>query len=248
MQSFAHAPVLWLQETASTNSFLYNLLPSVPLEGTTIAAYHQTAGKGQVGTIWLDEAGKNLLCSTLFLPTWLHASKQVYFNMAMALAMYDLVSDYLPQTTFIKWPNDIWVDDLKIAGMLIECGFLGEHLQYAIVGMGINTNQAVFDQRLKATSLYLETGVQYQLSALLVLLRKHLFARYQQLIEEKYTDLKDAFMQSLGFLGIKRTFYTHTGSFDGAILDVDEMGRLVIDTPQGKRVFNNKEIQFTPFQ
>jgi len=111
---------------------------------TVIMAEHQTAGKGQFGNNWESAEGKNLLIS-IFLETNLNVKDQFLLNRVAALAINDTVSYFLPVSPKIKWPNDIYVNHSKIAGILIENSIFGSKIKRSIVGMGININQTKFD-------------------------------------------------------------------------------------------------------
>lgn len=137
--------ILWLDECASTNVEL-DAMPDAPA-GTVLAARMQTAGRGQRGASWEAEPGKNLTFSQLFRPDRLHAARQFELSMLVSLAIADTVDDLIAHTGLsakIKWPNDIYVGDRKICGILIENKLFGPHIHRSIAGIGLNINQTQF--------------------------------------------------------------------------------------------------------
>ena len=147
--------VLHLGETLSTNTFLATYTPLSPSEVTLATADYQTAGRGQTGNTWESERGKNLLFSLLVQPSALPSSHVFVLSEAIALSIREAVrsvlADHLsllsphpsPDVT-VKWPNDIYVGDCKIAGILIENQFRGTRLDRCIIGCGVNVNQSSF--------------------------------------------------------------------------------------------------------
>ncbi len=118
--------------------------------GLTVAARTQTAGRGQRGNSWEAAPGMNLSFSTVIRPRRLPAREQFLLSMAVALAIAEFVADVLAESGFecsrvkVKWPNDIYVDDLKISGTLIENTLTGTSIDKSIVGVGLNVNQCEF--------------------------------------------------------------------------------------------------------
>lgn len=149
-----------LNEVASTNSFLAEYRPPQSTEFTLVTAEYQTAGRGQTGNSWESAPGQNLLFSLLLHPTFLPPTYLFLLSEAMALSIREAITTFLTHPKFplseqisavsnrptvsVKWPNDIYVDDRKIAGILIENELCGQHIGRCIIGCGININQAVF--------------------------------------------------------------------------------------------------------
>lgn len=134
---------LFLEEVDSTNSYV-SIHASDLEDMTMIVAERQTAGRGQRGNFWESEPGKNLTFTLLYRPeVKVKASDQFYISMATALAACDLLES-LGIEAKIKWPNDIYVGDKKIAGILIEHSVMGRNLEHSRIGMGLNVNQLHF--------------------------------------------------------------------------------------------------------
>ena len=103
----------------------------------------QTAGRGQRGNSWESEAGENITASMIFHPGEFEASRQFSISESVSLAIVEFLREYGVEAK-IKWPNDIYVGDKKISGILVEHHVLGRYVARSIAGMGINMNQEVF--------------------------------------------------------------------------------------------------------
>ncbi len=147
----------WLDIIDSTNSEAFRNLHNV-LQDSVWSADFQTAGKGQRGNKWYSEKALNLTFSILLKDVQLKPQQQYYISMLSALA----VADYIKSKGIdakIKWPNDIYVGDKKICGMLIENILGSDTLSASIIGIGLNLNQLEFDSSLQnPTSLLIEIG------------------------------------------------------------------------------------------
>ncbi len=140
--------IIIMEEAGSTNSEMSRRLDSLP-HGAMLMARRQTAGRGQRGNSWESEPGANVTMSLLLRRLdEIAPARQFVISEAVALAVADTVAAHLPpdvgEQVAVKWPNDIYVGNLKIAGILIECGICGGALTHAIVGIGLNVNQLVF--------------------------------------------------------------------------------------------------------
>ena len=248
-------------ELASTNDYARELLAkSKPPEGTVIRAASQSAGRGQFGSKWVSEPGANLTLSVIFYPIWLLVSEQFRLSEAVSLAIRDTVQlavsvgpgmveaspspDYrLPAT--VKWPNDIYLGNRKIAGILIQNTLNGDRLQASVVGIGLNVNQTAFPPEApKAGSLALATGRQFDPDAVADILFECLEKRYLQLKADQGDALRAEYQTCLLGFGEARFFARADGStFTGVIRAVQPDGRLMIQTDHGAEVFAVKEIQ-----
>ena len=162
--------LLQLQEIDSTNNYAHNWIANnEPIEGTVIIADHQTAGKGQFGNIWKTKANQNLTFSLIYLPTFLLATDAFYLNMSISLGIANGLKYLFPNLNIaIKWPNDIYINRKKVAGILIENGISGNYLKTSIIGIGLNVLQTNFDPDLpNPTSLLIEQKKQLSLSDIL---------------------------------------------------------------------------------
>ena len=146
----------------STNKYCELLNLGETEEFTVIVAKEQTAGIGQRGNHWAAAPGQNLTFSVVLRPAFLPAADQYALTKAVSLAIVDTLAPLLPQRAEevrIKWPNDIYVDDRKICGILINNHLQQERIAATVVGIGLNVNQRTFpDWVPNPTSLALLTG------------------------------------------------------------------------------------------
>ena len=135
---------MFVAKIDSTNSALCNMLQEQKLpDGFTLYTYHQTQGRGQRGNQWESEPNKNLLLSTLIKPKELPIEHNFLLSEVVALAVKKTLDQHCCDIS-IKWPNDIYWKDKKIAGILIENTWMGRFVNTCIAGIGININQTNF--------------------------------------------------------------------------------------------------------
>ena len=130
-----------IEDVTSTNDYLSQLCKNNETkEFYTVWAERQTAGRGQRGNSWESEPGKNLTFSIVLYPTVLKARQQFYLSMLVSTAVVYALNNYTKGFS-VKWPNDIYWNDKKIAGILIENELEGNYVMQSIVGIGLNVNQ-----------------------------------------------------------------------------------------------------------
>lgn len=238
--------IIHLHETDSTNRYLSTMFTNGDVEElTTVVADFQTAGRGQRGNTWNSDNGVNLLFSIALKPTFLPAKEQFLVSQAVAMAMKDALSEYTDEI-YIKWPNDIYWRDRKIAGILIENVLSGSHIAHCIIGIGLNVNQKEFDAKIpNPISLRLITGREEDKKQLLHSIIDHLSARYEavrngdnaKLVE----DYKNTLFRRNGFYKYRDA----NGEFDAEIVNVEDDGRFVLrDTCGKERKYLFKEVEY----
>ncbi len=187
-----------VSQTASTNTYLSRLAATLP-GGTVIYTPSQTAGRGQKGNSWESEDGKNLTFSLLLKRPPVKARDQFYLSEAAALAVVEALSAEAGDSFTVKWPNDVYWQDKKACGMLIENSLDSSDIATSIVGIGINVNQEHFlSDAPNPVSLINITGREHDLMALL----KRVCSRIEQLVESlgdanARTDLHQRYMAAL---------------------------------------------------
>ncbi len=160
-------------------------LPGVQ-HGTAWFAYEQTKGKGQRAKQWHTKPGQNIIISVALNTNSLPVSAQFYLSVAMAIAAHDVFSKYAGSETCVKWPNDIYWNDRKAGGILIENIIRGDKWQWAVVGMGININQTSFgDNAANAVSLKQITGKNFDVITIAKELHNCINARFKQVAAGK---------------------------------------------------------------
>lgn len=232
----------------STNTFAQNLLSkSSPMDGTVISADYQTHGKGQFDRKWLSNAGENLSFSIILYPAFLAPSEQFYLSMMVAASVCDAIDHLTGLKTQIKWPNDIYLGRHKLAGMLIVNQMMGMKWSAAVVGIGLNVNQLVFDPLLpNPTSLALATKKSFDLSNVLQSLLIKMEADYNQILKTRdFSGVRGLYQQKM--LGWKQEVkfqkINETKIQSGTLIGVDEPGKLLIGQNGEISGFVNGEIK-----
>ena len=160
-------PLIKLDAIDSTNNYLKQLAKEKVLENyTAVMAFEQTRGKGQMGSYWVSEAGKNLTISVLVKDLPLDVISIFDFNVAVALAAVTLLQWNAIEKVNVKWPNDIMAEQKKVGGILIENSLKHNSTFTAVVGFGLNLNQTDFDLLPQANSLTNITGQVYDVETM----------------------------------------------------------------------------------
>ncbi len=230
-------------ECHSTNTSLQGLNDSSPLaEGTIFIAAHQSAGRGQRGNSWESAAGKNITFSVLLNPTFLPPAEQFKLNMAVSLGVTEGIQTLISAPVLLKWPNDLWVNNRKLGGILIENQIRGQILSSSVIGIGINVNQLEFQSPV-ATSLAAQVGREFELQMVLEAVVESLEGEYLRL-RAGNPELKSRYLAKVYRMGESQRFLADGESFEGIIRDVDDSGRLCVDTMAGPRVFSFQQVKF----
>lgn len=238
-----------LQETASTNEYLAEQCEQGSIEEFyTVTTEYQTAGKGQRGNSWESEAGKNLLFSFVIYPTALEAKHQFYLSMLVATGIVDALSNYTEGFS-IKWPNDIYWKDKKIAGILIENILEGKYISQCIVGIGLNVNQTEFHSSApNPVSLAQIIGKDIDREELFLRILQNIFAGYHAM-DDHYPGIHQAI--SLLYrqnLYRRNGFYPYQdgqGVFMAEFERIDPDGHLYLKDEQGNtRKYAFKEVTY----
>lgn len=222
------------------------LSKNTPSEGTTIYTYQQHGGRGQIGSKWESEPDKNVALSTILFPDFLPSRRQFLLSQTVSLAIYDFLSTYITSNLRIKWPNDLYVGNKKIGGILIQNVLSGARLQSSVVGIGININQTVFlSDAPNPVSLKEITKETYHLDSLVEELCRAFDLRYRQLRAGKYEEIERTYLQRLYRYGEEAIFQRdNLGIFVGQITGIASDGKLQIMTQKGMEEFALKEVRF----
>ena len=186
---------MYIDETHSTSSLLRETYDDSLPHLFTIRTDFQTAGRGQAGNSWESEKGKNLLFSTLLRYPEVEAADQWRLSMLVAVAVREAITSILSPLASrlspitIKWPNDIYYNDQKLVGILIENTLSGRQIAYTIAGVGINVNQTQWlSNAPNPVSMKQITGEEYDvenlLNAFLEAIQRWETASTEQLREE----------------------------------------------------------------
>jgi BirA family biotin operon repressor/biotin-[acetyl-CoA-carboxylase] ligase len=228
-----------LKRINSTNKYALDVISkSKPIEGTVISASFQYDGRGQIGRFWESEEDKNITCSIVLKPSFLPAPDQFQLNIAVSLAVLDFVNHFLAKTEVkvsIKWPNDIYVGNEKIGGILIQNTLLGKFISASIIGIGINVNQVKFSSDIpNPTSLIKMLNDKTDLDTAFSYLFRFMTKRYHQLSSGDIESMKEEYLAHLYGKDVWLIFHSENESqFKGKIVDIDEIGRLNIQKKDG---------------
>lgn len=263
-----------VEKTDSTNSYLAILATGGPIsfhllplsggegkgvfDGTVVITKRQEQGKGQRDNRWESEPGKNLTLSILLKPTFLRTDEQFQLNKAVSLGVAEFVlAVFFPfeggkGDVRIKWPNDIYIGNKKIAGILIENSVSGNTLQQSIVGIGINVNQEKFSAELpNPTSLKLVSGKEFDLKECLEELCSCIEKRYLQLrppsgiLPKEEGGIDSDYLKSLYRFGEPANYKYKGQALNAKITGVTKVGKLMIETEKGKMLeCDFKEVMF----
>lgn len=239
--------IVKLEEVDSTNNYLKRLVNEQhPEEGSMVITDYQTEGRGQMGNAWASEAGKNLLLSILIYPDNLMANEQFIISRIASLAVKNCLDQFVDDIR-IKWPNDIYWEDKKIAGMLIENDVQGKYIQNSVIGIGININQQSFPEKLpNPISLRKITGIDNDINTIADIFVREFFMLYREFQDGKTTQIEDEYMLDLYRTSDYYWFKDEGGSFKAMIKEVMPSGHLVLETMnEGElRQYAFKEVSF----
>jgi BirA family transcriptional regulator, biotin operon repressor / biotin---[acetyl-CoA-carboxylase] ligase len=240
--------LLFFKTLPSTNTHISDLLKKNNLpEGTIVYTNYQSKGRGYSGNKWESENGKNLLFSILLFPSFINTEDQFLISMTISLGICDFLMKFIPDCS-IKWPNDIYVNNDKIAGILIESSVIGNKIESTIAGIGLNINQEKFISIApNPVSLRMLTGTSYELSACMNKLGTDLDKRYKQLIAGNSGLIKKEYVSKLYRLNKWCEFRDIKGICTGRILAVGDTGLIKIEKRNGEICeYAFKEIEFIP--
>lgn len=238
--------LLRVAETVSTNSLIREWMAKEPLpEGSAVVADFQTGGRGQIGNVWESEAGKNLLFSVVLYPTCIPANRQFLISQIAALSVKEALDPYTEGIT-VKWPNDIYWNDKKICGMLIENDLSGHNLYCSIIGIGINLNQAVFrGDAPNPVSLIQITGKAVSREEVLDRFLSIFYGYYLSLLREEQADIRSRYQSALYRKEGYHTYRDENGAFEARIHAIESTGHLLLALRDGSiRRYAFKEVSY----
>ncbi len=234
--------VYYLPSCHSTNEVAANLLVQQPEEGTVVITDNQTAGKGQRGNSWEAAPYQNLTFTLVLKPNFVAVNQQFKLTQVVSLGIAAALQTHLTRQVKIKWPNDIFVGQQKLAGILIQNNLKGTRLDTCLVGVGINVNQTQFVCSHAASVAGLGKK-NLPLNDMLVEVLAGIASYYAMLNAGKEAQLTEEYHQLLLGLGEEMNFKSGR-EFTGQILGIDAQGRLLIKEENQVHSFQHKEVQF----
>lgn len=239
-------PRIFVEDIDSTNTYANTLLSKTnPIEGTAIWADFQQQGRGQIGRSWESEKGQNLLFSVVLYPDFVPIPNQFLLSMAISAALLKFVKSLKIADVSIKWPNDIYIQDNKVAGILIQNQLQGKQIRSSIVGVGLNVNQSIWSAAIpNPTSLYNVLKQKFDLEVLLASCQSYMMKEYLRLKSGLDTEIYDFYHNNLYKRLVPSKFNTQKGIIEGHIIKVRKTGEIEIQTTEGVECYAFREISF----
>lgn len=238
----------YFEELTSTNKKMKELAEKKPLpDMSVVITQRQTAGRGQMGNSWESEPGMNLTFSLALNPFFLQAQQQFLISQAVAVGIAESLTAIGIESVKVKWPNDIYWGDKKIAGILIENSIMGNNLERCIIGIGLNVNQLHFTSDApNPVSLAQITNKTHDLNQVLESILDGIFHWYNQLWQGEFTNLQLRYLELMYRNdGNFHPFNDANGPFMGKITGIDTYGRLKITKSDNTQaVYEFKEVGY----
>lgn len=216
----------------STNQVALELGQTGAPEGTVIVAAGQTEGRGRQGRRWESPHGHNLYVSIILRPRVLASQVSILTLVAGLAAVEMLVQDY-NITAQVKWPNDIWINGKKVGGILSELVTTDTHVDYVVLGFGLNVNACSSDFSPDvakiATSLAEVAGKQFDLDDMLAAWCQHLAHCYQEFTVDEFGGMQSEYEAVMALKGQSVQVRCGSATHAGIIRGVDVVGRLLLE-------------------
>lgn len=237
--------VVFVPETDSTNQHVRRCTLPEGKDFLVTWTDFQTEGKGQPGNTWESERGQNLTFTLLCHPTYIPVRKQFLLSQIISLSIIDTLSA-LADGFSIKWPNDIYWQEKKVGGILIEIDLDGSYINTCIIGVGLNINQEAFvSDAPNPISLCQITGETYSREKIMqdILAR---FDNYYRMLQAGGEDIiRQRYHECLFRRQGYHTFIDCDGKFEARIHHVEDDGRIVLeDKKRMRRCYSFKEVEF----
>ncbi len=233
-------------QTSSTNDIATELANKGAREGVLIVAENQTKGRGRRERSWLCPMGTSILASLILRPQ-IEINKAGILTLVSAVSVAKAIYNLTNLHAFIKWPNDVIINNRKVSGILAEMRSDKDKIGFVIIGMGINVNihksQMPREIAEIATSLSIELGSDISRIALLQEVLRLLEDRYIRLKDGDFGKFIDEWRGLLNTLGRNVRINLQDKVFNGHVLDIDENGALIVELSNGsvQRIFNIDE-------
>jgi BirA family biotin operon repressor/biotin-[acetyl-CoA-carboxylase] ligase len=238
--------VVLLEQVGSTNNYATSQVRENEVEeGTVFLAVSQTSGRGQQTNKWESEDGKNLTLSLVLHPYFLEIKDQFLLSKVICLGIEAFLCKYVDPVS-IKWPNDLYVGNRKICGILIENAIMNGRFSSSVAGIGLNVNQAKFvSDAPNPVSLFQLTGKTYDLNRCLKELLEQIDFFYCKLLEGEVDEINRLFESKLFRLNNWHYFQDEKHEYRGRIIGVNEIGQLKVEEENGKvNAYHFKEVSY----
>jgi BirA family biotin operon repressor/biotin-[acetyl-CoA-carboxylase] ligase len=228
--------VVYHPALGSTNDLAKEFALQGAPEGTVVVTEEQTAGRGRRGRSWLAPSKTNLLFSILLRPA-LSPNRVFSLTMALALAALEAIKDETGLSCLIKWPNDLYVGARKLAGILTEFAGKDQHVEWVVLGLGLNVNWRPEDGKgisgFSATSILAETQKKFTRNGLLVQILKQFESHHERLLSGGGGDLYRKWNEYSLVLGKEVVIESEERRISGKAVRIDENGALILEDERG---------------
>ncbi len=236
---FIGKQIRYFDRTASTSWVAKQLASETDpesLHGMVIIAEEQTGGVGRLGRAWVSPAGG--IWITIVLKPEIPIDRLFMITMAGSIAIARAIRKEYGISALIKWPNDIFVGDKKVGGLLLELAAEADAVHYSLLGIGIDANISLTDLppnlRDTVTSLHVEVGHEVDRVALLARVLREFELRYMQLEDGEYDSIIREWKSLSLTLEQRVAIRTINKAFEGEAIDIDSYGALIIRRDNGK--------------
>ncbi|MDD3771274.1 MAG: biotin--[acetyl-CoA-carboxylase] ligase [Weeksellaceae bacterium] len=235
--------ILKFDTLPNTNSILLELSKKNAKSWTAVWTANQTKGRGYTGNQWVSEPEKNIALSFL-IRSGLQYEELVFFNQWVCHGVCQYISRF-SENVYVKWPNDVILNDKKICGILIETYKEKDSLN-CIIGVGLNVNQKDFSLYPNASSLINELQKEFNLEKVVSDLLSDLKQSFSQIENKNWEEIFTQYNEKLYGRGEVSQFKKGKEIFEGIIKGVDEEGRLLVEKKENQSLysFKNKEVEF----
>ncbi len=234
-----------LEKVDSTNNYAMGMVQNDACNsGDAVFAMEQTKGKGRRNKSWISDREQGILLSIVAEMQWLPVPEQFRLSVAVALGCHDFVSKYIKKDVKIKWPNDIFINDRKAGGILIENVIKGNLWQWSVIGIGININQQNFETNgLLAISFRQITGQLYNVIELAKELHEDVLIRINELQDGRYNMMLETYNKHL--FARNKTVKLKKGNvvFETTVQNISSSGELITKDAM-ERSFSFDEVEF----
>jgi BirA family transcriptional regulator, biotin operon repressor / biotin---[acetyl-CoA-carboxylase] ligase len=234
-----------LDTVESTNNYaIEKIKEGFGINGKAWFAKEQTAGKGQRGKTWVSEAGKNIILSIILKPSAFFADYPFHFSALVASTCRSFMAELTSSSVKIKWPNDLYINDRKAGGILIENIYAGNTWEWAIIGIGINVNQVEFDADNNKTSILTESKVIYDPLALAIKLHQKILEAFSTVNSDNIDFGLVMLNEHLHKKNEAVCFIKDNEATYATIKSVNKQGQLITYAENAENVFNVGDVVF----
>lgn len=236
--------ILHFEEVTSTNTLIFEKY-SCEDEGFILLADKQTNGKGRLGRVWNSESNDSLYFSVLLKPIF-SIDKVPLITICAGIAVCTALRKLLKSQVYIKWPNDILINNKKVCGILSEGSFIGDKINFVVCGIGININNRDFNDQLRsiATSLFIEERQLFNRKDILKLVLSEFENIYRLLQSSAIGEIIDKYKDLCCTLGRTVTFNQNDQTIIGMALDINLDGSIKVQTDSSFLNISSGEMNF----